>query len=154
MIGTAYLGFRAVGSGRRLKWSAWFETRRRAALLTMTKVVSSTLADYASGRRHARAVGEDGGVQGAAVDAEVFGQDALEQGAHVQGGRCVAVLEQPGLLQGGPVADDAGLPQAAAQDQGGGGGAVVGAPGAVDMGGAAELGGGDDHRVGPFGAQA
>ena len=100
------------------------------------------------------AVWEDHRVQNAASDAEMFHQHTFEQSPHVHRRGGVAGLEQLGGLQGRPIAYDALPLQGSAQDQGSGRRAVVRAVGAVDVGGAAELGCSHHDGVFPLRAQA
>src|SRR6516165_304188 len=88
---------------------------------------------------------EDARVERVAINTELVDEQSLEQTAHVEARRSVAVLEQFALGERRPVADDAAALQRPAEEQRGGGGAVVGAGRAVDPRGAAELG---DHHDG------
>ena len=76
-------------------------------------------------------------------------QHALDDGAQVGGRLEIAALIEVGGLEAGPVGDDAAALHRAAGEQRDRAGAVIGAVGAVDARGAAELGGDHDHGVAP-----
>src|SRR5579872_2535334 len=105
--------------------------------------------DQAGQRPGGGASREDGGVEGALLDAEMVAEDAFEQAAHVERRPSIPVFEQAILRQGRPVADDTATLQRTARQQRRRAGAVVSAGSAVDPGGAAELGDSDDQGVAP-----
>src|SRR3954447_21626353 len=100
-------------------------------------------------RRDVGTIWKYAGCECALVDSQVVPEEALEHGAQIGGRFEVAILIELGLLQPGPVSHYAPAAERSSGKEGRGPGAVIGAVGAVDARGAAELGDDGNHGLAP-----
>src|SRR3954452_17197682 len=100
-------------------------------------------------RRDVGAIWKYAGCECTLIDSQVVSEQALEHGAQIGGRFEVAILVELGLLQPGPVGHDAPAAERSSGKEGHGPGAVIGAIGAVDARGAAELGHDGNHGLAP-----